>query len=157
MCLSAGIHVFMCWNSCVYRLKCMCLGAGKYVCVGWKIHVYIGWNACYFILVLMRIWLKLLYGFWLKLVERFRVEMYGFNLWILMKDFVCCTENLCRNSWVFSENLHVCLDWNSIEKLCAKLCILRHMNFWNKCSGECRPKMQLYWLWPLMSQVVRLG
>ena len=39
---------------------------------------------------------------WLKLVERLRVEMYGLNLWIMMEDFVCCTENLCWNSWLFS-------------------------------------------------------
>ena len=32
-----------------------------------------------------------------------------------------------------------------------------NMNFWNEYSDGCKPKLQVYWLWPLMSQAEQWG
>ena len=80
-----------------------------------------------FMLKLMYIWLKVNMGL-------------GRNL--LKSSGRKCMFSACELSWkilcvelkiyaemhgYFSENLHECLDWNSVKVLCAELCISRQI------------------------------
>ena len=103
------------------------------------------------------IWLKILHGFMPKFVENFWVEMYDFSSCNIMDDFVCWTESLCWNSWVFFWEF-ACVfglefDWRVACRIvyfkanCDSLPKL-HMNSWNECGNGWRPKCKCTDLWP---------